>query len=96
MRPDKTQTDTPLAPRPAQPYIRLDDGQVTDAVCYIADRKHEQYAGNLDAAHAAGIVVGAVGQSGRNEDYVASTVEHLKALGIRDHWLEEVARLIAN
>ncbi|WP_269931192.1 gamma-glutamylcyclotransferase [Aminobacter sp. HY435] len=76
--------------------IRLDDGEATDAVCYIADRKHRQYAGNLDASHAAGIVVGAVGQSGRNEDYVMSTVEHLKALGIRDHWLEEVARLIGH
>ncbi|TGT79045.1 gamma-glutamylcyclotransferase, partial [Mesorhizobium sp. M5C.F.Ca.ET.164.01.1.1] len=36
-----------------------------------------------------------VGQSGRNEDYVLSTVEHLRALGIRDHWLEEVGRQVA-
>ncbi|TIU52602.1 MAG: gamma-glutamylcyclotransferase, partial [Mesorhizobium sp.] len=61
----------------------------------IVDRAHEQYAGALDAAHAAGIVGGAAGQSGRNEDYVLSTLEHLKALGIRDHWLEEVARRVA-
>ncbi|MDR7224766.1 gamma-glutamylcyclotransferase [Aminobacter aminovorans] len=74
--------------------IQLDNGEKAEAVCYIADRKHHQYAGNLDAVHAAEIVTGAVGQSGRNEDYVLSTVEHLKALGIRDHWLEEVARLV--
>ncbi len=74
--------------------IQLDQGEKVVAVCYIADRKHHQYAGNLDAVHAAEIVIGAVGQSGRNEDYVASTVEHLRALGIRDHWLEEVARLV--
>lgn len=74
--------------------IRLDDGEPAEAVCYIADRKHRQYAGNLDASEAAGIVIGAVGQSGRNEEYVASTVAHLKALGIRDHWLEEVAKLV--
>ncbi len=41
------------------------------------------------------IVRGAVGQSGRNEDYVLSTLEHLEALGISDHWLEEVARRLA-
>lgn len=74
--------------------IQLDQGEKVEAVGYIADRNHHQYAGKLDAAHAAGIVIGAVGQSGRNEDYVASTVEHLRALGIRDHWLEEVARLV--
>ncbi|RUU57810.1 gamma-glutamylcyclotransferase, partial [Mesorhizobium sp. M2C.T.Ca.TU.009.01.2.1] len=64
-------------------------------VAYIVDRQHEQYAGALDAGHAAGIVRGAVGQSGRNEDYVLSTLEHLEALGIRDHWLEEVGRQVS-
>ncbi|MET3519204.1 gamma-glutamylcyclotransferase [Mesorhizobium abyssinicae] len=80
--------------------IRLDgtgkeaNGRI-EAVAYIVDRAHEQYAGALDAAHAASIVRGAVGQSGRNEDYVLSTLEHLKALSIRDHWLEDVARRVA-
>ncbi|RWC44709.1 MAG: gamma-glutamylcyclotransferase [Mesorhizobium sp.] len=75
--------------------IRLDDGGTVDAVAYIVDRQHKQYAGALDAAEAAAVVRGAVGQSGINEDYVLSTLEHLEALGIRDHWLEEVARLVA-
>ncbi|TIX26860.1 gamma-glutamylcyclotransferase [Mesorhizobium sp.] len=75
--------------------IRLDGGGTVDAVAYIVDRQHEQYAGALDAAEAAAVVRGAVGQSGINEDYVLSTLEHLEALGIRDHWLEEVARLVA-
>ena len=57
--------------------------------------RHEQYAGNLDEADAATIVSGAVGQSGANEDYVLNTLQHLRALGIRDHWLEEVGRLVA-
>jgi cation transport protein ChaC len=64
-------------------------------VAFIADRKHEQYAGALAAVDAAAIVRGAVGQSGNNEDYVLSTLEHLEALGIRDQWLEEVARRVA-
>ncbi|MFK0692412.1 gamma-glutamylcyclotransferase [Mesorhizobium sp. IMUNJ 23033] len=80
--------------------IRLDKngtsgGETVSAVAFIVDRAHEQYAGGLDAAHAADIVRGAVGQSGRNEDYLLSTLEHLEALGISDHWLEEVARRLA-
>ncbi|MER8463612.1 gamma-glutamylcyclotransferase [Mesorhizobium sp. M1409] len=75
--------------------IRLDGGRTVEAVAYIVDRQHEQYAGALDAAEAAAVVRGAAGQSGINEDYVLSTLEHLEALGIRDHWLEEVARQVA-
>ncbi|TPI18786.1 gamma-glutamylcyclotransferase [Mesorhizobium sp. B4-1-1] len=75
--------------------IRLNGGGSAEAVAYTVDRQHEQYAGGLDVDHAAEVVRGAVGQSGRNEDYVLSTLEHLKALGIRDHWLEEVGRRIA-
>jgi cation transport protein ChaC len=71
--------------------VRLDNGATVGAVAYIVDRDHGQYAGALDAAHAASIVRGAVGQSGNNEDYVLSTLKHLEALGIRDHWLEDVA-----
>ena len=75
---------------------RLNGGGSVEAVAYIVDRQHEQYAGALNADHAAEIVRGAVGQSGRNEDYVLSTLEHLEALGIRDHWLEEVGRQVAS
>ncbi|MGO4836053.1 gamma-glutamylcyclotransferase, partial [Rhizobiaceae sp. 2RAB30] len=63
---------------------------------YVVDRTHRQYAGNLHATDAADVVKGAVGQSGVNEDYVHSTLDHLRALGIRDHWLEEVASRIGD
>ena len=71
--------------------VRLESGERTTAVGYVVDRKHAQYAGALDIEDAIQGVRGSVGQSGRNEDYVTSTVEHLQALGIRDHWLETVA-----
>ena len=74
--------------------VRIDSGSTVPALCYIVDRKHHQYAGALDEAEAAAIVTGAVGRSGANEEYVLNTVEHLKALGIRDHWLEKVAKLV--
>ena len=72
--------------------LRLQGGDTVDAVAYVVDRAHEQYAGALDETDAAKFVSGAAGQSGPNEQYLLSTIEHLKALGIRDHWLEGVAR----
>jgi cation transport protein ChaC len=75
--------------------VRLENGGIVEAVAYVVDRRHEQYAGALDEAEAARIVSGAVGQAGPNEEYVLNTIAHLKALGIRDHWLEEVGRLVS-
>jgi cation transport protein ChaC len=75
--------------------VHLEGGARAEAVAYVADRRHSQYAGALDEDAAAAMVRGASGQSGPNEDYVANTVRHLQALGIRDHWLEDVDRRIA-
>jgi cation transport protein ChaC len=72
--------------------VRLADGGIAQAVTYIVDRTHEQYAGDLDEEYAASIVSGSVGRSGPNEDYVLNTLRHLEALGIRDHWLEAVGK----
>lgn len=71
--------------------LRLESGEHVEAVAYIADRSHEQYAGALAADAAAALVTGATGQSGNNEAYVLSTLEHMQALGIRDRWLEDVS-----
>ena len=71
--------------------MELENGGTVQGVAYVVDRRHEQYAGALMAEEAATHVAGAVGQAGPNEDYVFNTVEHLQALGIRDHWLEQVA-----
>ncbi|MEO4000639.1 gamma-glutamylcyclotransferase [Mesorhizobium sp. CAU 1732] len=74
--------------------VRLDDGAIVEAVTYVVDRHHIQYAGRIDVEDAAHIVSGSAGRSGANEDYVINTVAHLRALGIRDHWLEGVAARI--
>ncbi len=74
--------------------VVLHGGMKVEAVTYTVDRAHPQYAGRLDAGHAAEIVCRAEGRSGLNRDYLLNTVEHLKALRIRDHWLEEVATLL--
>ncbi len=70
--------------------LRLADGRSRRAVAYIVDRRHTQYAGALDAVAAARVVHSAKGQSGPNDAYVFNTLEHLKSMGIRDHWLEQV------
>ena len=74
--------------------VRLDSGATVEAVTYIADRRHGQYAGTLEVETAAAVVHGAAGQSGRNEDYLDATLEHLEALGIRDGWLESVSQAV--
>jgi cation transport protein ChaC len=74
--------------------IRLAGGRRSMAVTYVVDRSHVQYAPDLTTDDAARIVANAVGKSGRNADYVLNTVAHLRELGIRDHWMEEVAAKI--
>ncbi|WP_306050403.1 gamma-glutamylcyclotransferase [Oceaniradius stylonematis] len=71
--------------------IVLSDGQAAEAVTYVADRTHEQYAGRLSVAEAIDRVCGAVGQAGPNEDYVLNTAAHMREMGIRDRWIEAVA-----
>ncbi|MCI5075167.1 gamma-glutamylcyclotransferase [Oricola sp.] len=70
--------------------MALEKGPKTSAVAYVADRSHGQYAGRLSVEDAVERVCGAVGGMGPNEDYVINTAEHIRLLGIRDHWLEHV------
>lgn len=70
---------------------RLDDGSVVDALTYVVDRRHRQYAGALSLEDTLSFVCGAVGQSGRNEDYVLSTADHLTEVGVADARLHTLA-----
>ena len=73
----------------------LADGRDVRALTYVIDRAHPQYAGAVTVEEAARIVKAAVGRSGPNPVYVANTVAHMRELGIRDQWLENVASQIA-
>ena len=75
--------------------IRTADGRRAAALAFVADPKNAQFAGHLSAGDAAKIVSGAHGTAGSNEDYVFNTLAHLREIDIRDHWLEEVGRLIS-
>jgi cation transport protein ChaC len=73
--------------------VRLLDGsgRTVEAVTYVADRDHEQYAGRLARERLLDVVATAEGKSGRNDEYIANTVRHLHAAGIRDDVLDWLA-----
>ena len=70
--------------------VRLAGGSHAEALCFLVDRGHRQYAGALPVERQAQIVRKSVGGSGRNIDYVVNTVEHLRALGVHDSALERL------
>lgn len=74
--------------------VRLADGRNVEAVAFVVDRGHAQYAGTVSVEHAAAVVARSHGRSGANVDYVRSSFEHIRALGLKDQWLADVvARL---
>jgi cation transport protein ChaC len=62
-----------------------------NAVCYVVDRGHVQYAGRLTLEQQLHHVRQGHGRSGNNRDYVIETVGALEALGIRDPELHLLA-----
>jgi cation transport protein ChaC len=75
--------------------IRLGDGRVVEALVYLADRLHPQFAGKLPLARAARLVRQGHGVAGSSRAYVENTVTHLRQLGLRDRGLEELAQRVA-
>lgn len=62
-----------------------------EALVYMVDRGHVQYAGRLDLAARLHLVRQGHGQSGPNREYVLSTVHALEALGLYDRDLHLLA-----
>ena len=70
----------------------LDDSDRTvDALTYLVDRNHGQYAGALPLEEQLRLVRGGKGQSGANIDYVLNTLRHLEAEGVHDPRLAALA-----
>jgi glutathione-specific gamma-glutamylcyclotransferase len=74
--------------------VKLSGGPGVDALCFLVNRGHRQYAGALPVERQAQIVRKSVGGSGRNIDYVINTVEHLRALGVHDSRLERLMTVL--
>jgi len=75
--------------------VRLEDGRRVPALAFVADRRHPQYAGRLSLAEQVALVVAAEGVSGRNVDYLDSTVAHLAGMGMLDGPLHALQRAVA-
>ena len=76
-----------------KPVSLLDgSGRELEALCYIVDRGHPQYAGRLSLERQAELVRSASGLSGNNSDYVLNTVRHLEEVGIHDVELMALAQ----
>jgi cation transport protein ChaC len=74
--------------------IRLDSGETVNALTFVVDEQHPQYAGRLETAEQARLVRGGVGESGPNPEYVLTTARHLAAMGIRDPYLEDLVAML--
>jgi cation transport protein ChaC len=62
-----------------------------EALVYVVDRAHPQYAGRLDLEAQLHLVRQGHGHSGANRDYVLATVRELEAQGCRDTGLHRLA-----
>ncbi|MBX3480216.1 MAG: gamma-glutamylcyclotransferase [Caulobacter sp.] len=86
--------------QPTETYVeawreaRLEGGQRVDCLVFLSDKDHPQWAGALSLERQAQLITGAVGLSGRNEDYLADLVEHLRAEGIRDEGMERLLAMV--
>jgi cation transport protein ChaC len=73
--------------------VRLLDGsgRGVSALCYLVDRNHEQYAGDLSLEEQIRIVRAGKGQAGGNVEYVLKTLRHLQDAGVTDPLLSSLA-----
>jgi cation transport protein ChaC len=75
--------------------VRLDDGREVDALTYVVDRRHVQYAGKLPLDKILAYVRAGIGQSGENPAYVLNTHRHLAELSLRDPVLAQLVEALA-
>ncbi|MGJ8528882.1 gamma-glutamylcyclotransferase [Maritalea sp.] len=68
--------------------VTLDDGRVVNALTFVADRSHRQYAGRLSREDQLRLVRQGIGNSGKNPEYVINTYAHLAQMKIKDETLK--------
>ncbi|MFN3077577.1 MAG: gamma-glutamylcyclotransferase [Alphaproteobacteria bacterium] len=90
-----SQSPVPSAPVYWSKYVsvQLEDGRQVRALTFVANPTHPQYVGLLSQEEKAQLVRQGHGQTGSAREYLATTVEHLDGLGIRDTCLHELLAL---
>lgn len=74
--------------------VELQDGSLIEALAFLVDDRHVQYAGRLDVAEQVRLVRSGIGEAGPNHEYVLETARHLEQLGIRDRYLAELVEAL--
>ena len=80
----------------ARRTVRLQDGRRVEAVTFLSDIGHPQWAGALELEDQARLIAGARGLSGRNIDYLSDLVAHLRAEGVRDTAMERLLAWVSH
>jgi cation transport protein ChaC len=78
----------------ARRAVRLADGRRVEALVFLSDVRHAQWAGHLSAERQAELIAGAKGLSGPNIDYLRDLVGHLREEGVRDHAMERLLAMV--
>ena len=68
--------------------VQLAGAARVEALVFLSDRNHPQWAGDLDLEAQARLIAGATGLSGRNVDYLRDLVTHLRDEGVADRTME--------
>ena len=79
--------------RPRLVRARLPDGEIR-AFTFVADPRHPGYAGGLTLRQTALRIATCRGARGPNIEYLTRTIDHLEALGVRDHNLLRVLEAV--
>ncbi len=86
--------------QPTETYVearvvaRLADGRRIECLTFLSDTSHPQWAGVLGLERQTELIAGARGLSGRNIDYLADLVEHLRAEGVHDRTMETLLAMV--
>src|ERR1700761_1081609 len=78
----------------AKRRVRLADGRWVEALIFLSDVKHPQWAGALSLERQAELIAGAPGLSGRNVDSLRDLVEHLAEEGVHDRGMERLLEMV--
>ena len=84
-------TETYIESRKA---VRLADGRRVEALVFLSDLRHAQWAGDLSLERQARLIAGARGLSGPNVEYLRDLVQHLREEGVRDSAMERLLVMV--